>query len=341
MATMERLYDAAADFVIREPWKLLDESELVLVKPPLSCEVCHCSVMGALGEVFSMHAYLGAESYRLFKQLEFGAETSIGEFFANQHSIYLEVVAPGRLEVADRELLKAIGHPLSKAVRAPMFRTIRPGFHSWFVTENEAQILAECLRAVIALCDLIRTDESLDYWAEDGVYPMVLRDEEGDPHYRIATGKVAYPATPLPEPARLDEDRVRRIREGDFPSRSKLELDHFYGGAMIGRKNERKACFRAAMAIDAETAFAYHPELATPSTSTGDVLVTALLNAIEKSRALPCEVHVKQLSFEAALAPLAKGLGFQIRIVKSLPALDYAKEHLLRMMGDPGPLKPL
>jgi hypothetical protein len=40
LATMERLYDVAADFVIRGPWKLLNESELVLVKPPPYLAMC-------------------------------------------------------------------------------------------------------------------------------------------------------------------------------------------------------------------------------------------------------------------------------------------------------------
>jgi hypothetical protein len=45
--------------------------------------------MGMLGEVFSIRAYIGTESLRLFRKIEADGITDPGEFFASQHSVYV------------------------------------------------------------------------------------------------------------------------------------------------------------------------------------------------------------------------------------------------------------
>jgi hypothetical protein len=54
---MERLYRLASDLYGLRPWRVLDENNLIAVRDSVSGELCYCSVMGALGEVLSMHAY--------------------------------------------------------------------------------------------------------------------------------------------------------------------------------------------------------------------------------------------------------------------------------------------
>ena len=61
-----------------------------------------------------------------------------------------------------------------------------------------------------------------------------------------------------------------------------------------------------------------------------------ILRAIESACALPLEVHVRSGEFKLLLEPMAQALGFSVKAMKSLPALDIAKSQLLEMMGDPG-----
>ena len=53
-STMERLYGLASELYGLRPWRLIDESQLILVRDSASGEVCYCSVMGMLGEVYSI-----------------------------------------------------------------------------------------------------------------------------------------------------------------------------------------------------------------------------------------------------------------------------------------------
>jgi hypothetical protein len=91
------------------------------------------------------------------------------------------------------------------------------------------------------------------------------------------------------------------------------------------------------LAVDAQSGFVYAPEVSSPEPSKGDVLMRVILRAIESACALPREVHVRGGEFKLLLEPLAEALGFSVKVMKSLPALDFAKCDLLEMMGDPGP----
>ena len=85
---MERLYGLASELYGLLPWRVLDEDNLIVVRDSVSGELCYCSVMGALGEVLSMHAYIGAEGLRQFRKMEDEEIADPGEFFASTHRLF-------------------------------------------------------------------------------------------------------------------------------------------------------------------------------------------------------------------------------------------------------------
>lgn len=332
---LERLYGLASKLYALRPWHLLDESQLVVVRDTAIGETCYCSVMGALGEVLAMHAYIGTESYRLFRKMAAGEITDAGEFFASQHSLYVEFVPRADLDGPDRKLLAALGHLVGRAKASPIFRAIRPGFHPWFVTEEEAQTLEECMRAVIVVCSATSTHADVKYWDQADTYPVVSRLDgaTSEPRYRIELIKTMLPSEPPLPKVHLGEEQLRQLRSRDHAVRGVMELDYFLSGAVIGKKSERKACPCIALAVDADSGIVFPPELASPSVSAGDVLAKVLLKAIQTGRALPREIWVRSGRFKDCLDPLSELCGAPIKVVRSLPALEEAREQLLRMMG--------
>jgi len=53
-AAMKKLYGRASDLFGFRPWQILSESELVVTRDSKSGEPWYCSVMGSMGEVYSM-----------------------------------------------------------------------------------------------------------------------------------------------------------------------------------------------------------------------------------------------------------------------------------------------
>jgi hypothetical protein len=214
---MERLYRLASDLFGLRPWQVLDEDNLIAVRDSVTGEPCYCSVMGALGEVFSMHAYIGAEGLRQFRKMEAEEITDPGEFFASTHCIYVEFVRKAELLRQDRELLAALGHPQGRGLASPIFRTMRPGFLPWFVTEEEARTLAECMRAVIVVCAAVSSQESAKFWELADTYPMVTRMEGAEPRYHVEMFHSTLPPEAPVAPVRLAEETLLAVRARTMP----------------------------------------------------------------------------------------------------------------------------
>jgi hypothetical protein len=323
---MKRLYELASSLYGLHPWRVLDESQLILVRDSVSGELCYCSVMGMLGEVYSVHAYIGTESLRLFRRMQAQEITEAGEFFATQHSVSVEFVRKAELERQDRELLAALGHPQGRGLSSPIFRTIRPGFHPWFVTEEEARTLAECIRSVIVVCAAVASQESSEFWKVADTYPLVSRMEGAEPRYQVDLVKVALPAEPPAVPVRMEEETLRPLRAQDYTVRGVMELDHILTGTPIGKRGERSAF---ALAVDAESGMVLGHDANYSSAAAADALARVFLNTVQASHTLPKEVRVRSQRLKDCLTPLMESFGVAVRVAGRLPAADEARSSLL------------
>ncbi|MGC9293325.1 MAG: DUF7309 domain-containing protein [Acidobacteriaceae bacterium] len=326
---MERLYGLASDLFALRPWHILDEDNLILARDSVSGELCYCSVMGALGEVLSMHAYIGTEGLRQLRKMETEEIADPGEFLASTHCVYVEFVPRAELLRQDRELLAALGHPRGRGLASPIFRTMRPGFFPWFVTAEEARTLAECIHAVIVVCAAVASQENAEFWERADTYPMVTRMEGAEPQYHVEMFHSVLPPGPPVAPVRLAEETLLAVRAQDYAVRGVMELDITYSGVAIGKKNERNSCASIAIAVDAETGMVLAPEVTDASVPAGDTLARVFLKAIQASRTLPKEVRVRKQELKDSLAPLMESFGVTVRVSSKLPASDEARSHLL------------
>jgi hypothetical protein len=332
--TAEKLYNLSAQIYALKPWTLLADQDLFLVRDPDSGEIGYCSVMGALGQVLSLHIYLGGESYRSFRRIAAGEQLAPEEFLISQTGISVEFVTLSELTPPDRELLKWFGHPLKRGSRAPMFRALRSGFHPWYVTEPEAIMLAECMAALMFLCAIRLNRPETTYWNQEDLYPMIVPvGNDGERTFQIEMQEAGDPPpAPAPAPATLDDARLRKVREKDYTVRGCFEADCFYMPMMVGGKNERKAFARMGLITDAASGFLFHPEIASAEKSVAEILMDVVLNVIDATRFIPSELRVSSNEFKKLLDPVAQQLGISIRVVKSLPSLDQAKRSMMSMM---------
>lgn len=338
--TAGELHSLATHFQKLRPWLLLDETQLILMQDP-SGQRHACSVMGALGEHTALAVYVGTKGYNFFQTIHAAEIISAGELLALQHSISAEFDWPSELTKPDRELLRAFGYTRSKGDFVPMFRTVRPGYHPWYVTQGEGELLAEGLRATIAMVEALHGGEPNRFWLTPEIFPLMIRsgaDAGGRPLYRLE--KASPPRAEKAPEARpqLDEARLSRILAAKFPRREILELDQFWGASSIGKKGERKSCVRGAAAINAQTGYAYPPQVVSPDVPAAQLLADVLFDVIEIEGFLPKRVHVRKAQYQAALQPLAHLLGFGLKVAPEMPALDFFKRELLASMGERGPI---
>jgi hypothetical protein len=329
-SAMKKLYESSSALFALRPWEFMEDGKPIVVRDSVNGELCYCSVMGALGEVYSVHAYIGPESFRLYRMIAEQRLTDPAEFFAIQRSVSVEFVSKKDLERQDRELLMWLGHPQGRGSTSPVFRAMRPGFHPWFVSAGEAQTLDECIRGTIALCSEVMQQKRPKFWSRANTYPLVSLTGDGKSQIELIQS-FPPPEPPLP-PAQLDPQKAQQLRGRDYPIRGGLELDYILSTAPMGNRNERKSCTSVGIGADPGNGLLYPPVVGDGSVSPGDSLARVFAGAVEANRALPAEVRVRTKRFKDSLAPLLGSFGVEVRVASRLPAADDARAHLMRFM---------
>jgi hypothetical protein len=344
--TADQLYQLGMAFLALEPWNFLSDQDLFLMKNAESGEICYCSTMGALGEIFSFYVYVGAESFRLFRRIASGKPLTAGDFFASLRGVSVEFVLARELTPPDRELLQAVGHPKKRGARSPIFRAARPGYRPWYPTETEARLLIGCLQGALAFCrqeSLELETEIKDFWEIVDTFPFLSPDPNDRDRKRFKLRLVQAPEPPVaaPLPAEIDERLIAELLKTDLPMQGSLEADYVVTGVPIGEGTGRQAALHMAIVADGDSGYAFQPELGTPGDSAGKLLVGALLGAMRAVRCVPREVRVQRNELKILLSELSERLGFVVRVAKSTPAVNELKRHFLKMMGDSGDITPL
>src|SRR6266566_7520848 len=238
--TAGQLFRLGMKLLAVRPWEFLEDQDLILMQDGESGEICYCSTMGALGEVFSIHVYTGAESYRFFRRIAAGKPISAGDFFASTRGVSAEFVTAKEQTPPDRVLLEAFGHVKKRGKRAPIFRALRPMHHPWYVTEGEAKTLVCCLQGVLAFCQYAFEEiEDIDYWEKEDVFPFVV-PKAGDKtrkSFEIRFVKAPEPPVVPPKAAEMDENLISGLLHENLPRGGALEADHFISAAPIGGEN--------------------------------------------------------------------------------------------------------
>jgi len=330
--TAKQLCSLAERILAHRPWQQLLETDLVFLRrDPADLRVC--SVMGALGEVFVVVAYQGMEGYHFFQKFQTTETAPPDDYYGEQRSVFLEYEKSTALTAPDREMLQAVGYPITRGARLPIFRALRPGYHPWYLADSEGAALADVLTAMLFVCERLAAGRP-DWWDKAGSYPLLTRaaDAQGQPHFTVeqfAPPPIAMPSVTPPaiDPERLERSRSRKRAAGV------LQLDHFFMAARIGGANERKSLARVVLAVDGGSGFVYPPEMGGPEEDTGKLLADAVLKMLEAGAPPPREIHVRSDEYCAALEPLAAALGARILVRNSLPALDRARDALLLRMG--------
>ena len=330
LATMKALYDLALLLFAIRPWELLQENQVIVVRPPGRGDDCYCSVMGAIGQVFSVHAYVGAESFALFQRIVSGVEMEPADFVADRSSVYVEFVPKKELEAPDRQVLSALGLTTGKGVPTPIFRAGRPGYHPWFVTAEEAAQLGACLSVVASVCSEIVRTGTQRYWSRGpGLLPLF--EPEGD-SWQVNWIEAAAPAEQPVPAARLTPEQIAGLRSQNYPRGGPIEIDYFATMSAVGEKNERKASTGMALAVDATNGWLFPPGITSPP-DPADALANVLVETIQSGKAFPSEIRVRSTRLEACIAGVAQTLAIPVRVVRRLPELAQARRSMRQFFG--------
>jgi hypothetical protein len=336
LALWKELYDAAFAFQAKSPWELLDDLDVVGVRDPLSSETGYGVVMGSGGTLFGLCVYRGPEGFAVYRNLISGeTDPESDESFAGQLSLKVEFGSRRDLLPEDLTIIRGLGLKLKGQHAWPEFRSLKPGFLPWFLTEREARFLLVAINALSCHHDKVASgyfDNSL----RDGrvlVYSLVAGSQRD---FVPAWEPEPHPIKPPHHLLRIDEVRISAALARNPKPDSPWEVDYFYIPLVIG-EGERPFFPRLCVVCHQESGFVLTQELLSPEMIPIEALADAIVSVVEKQGVLPLRIFVQRKEDWTSLAPLGRSLGITIQHRNSLDAIHALKREVLtRMMEEKG-----
>ncbi|MBN1482432.1 hypothetical protein EH223_10365 [candidate division KSB1 bacterium] len=174
LAEWKKLYEAVMKVKDIEPWLWLEEIDLFAVENPETRELGFVSVMGAIGEHYSIAVYLGEISLARFWHFQ----ESESDDFSYQKLLEMRQLQASFedrnfLHKDDRQIIKELSLTFRGRNEWPMFRKYEPGFYPWFINASEARFLTHALEQTVNVA--LRAEEDPSILLPDDDYSYLLR----------------------------------------------------------------------------------------------------------------------------------------------------------------------
>ncbi|HUE82024.1 MAG TPA: hypothetical protein VMM84_07905 [Pyrinomonadaceae bacterium] len=325
-----------------KPWKFMEEADVFGVQDPDTGEIGFVSVMGLLGEFEAVSVFRGSgglyawEDFR--SQLEFDPKSEQAhEMFFEIPQFQMSFESGRGLEKRDREVIKNSGLKFGR--KKPCFRSCRPGYLGWFLTNAEARQLIYTLTQLIDVAERFSVDES--------VIPLNVPPKEKDFLIRVPKRrgselvwedqiKTIEPPLKNLVPFKVDDSILGTLRE--LPESGSLEIDLFTLPARVGGPNERPQLAYALLAADSASGFVLGFELL-EATGGSDLLYAGvpekLADMLNAHESRPVDILVRSRRLYEVLDSFVTALGSNLFEIEQLPAVDQVKKFLFKSIGMP------
>ena len=366
----KNLYDAALAFRDIAPWEWMSDSDVFGVQNPEDGEIGYCCVLGELGEVLGLVVYLGTEGLEQHRDIQSGKlHADSPEFIYRQHCLTAWFSDRSELDKTDLKVIKQLGLKFHGNKAWLQFRSFKPGYYPWHLTESEARFLSLCLEQTreVALClqkdpDWLSAPNKNHYLVRVPV-DAPAQSGKADENFPITQSAVSDSSTgqqllfklfnephgwrwknewlkPAPLirakvlPCSIDEVRLQRIKNNTQAQHVIWEVDAFYTPHPVDGDN-RPFFPYTYLCADHESGFLFDSVLAEPSMWQPE-FCNAFLKSIETNKFLPKTLWVRKEELRELLEPVANRLRIEVRLTKKLPAIDRAKRELLKFLKSRG-----
>jgi hypothetical protein len=325
------LYEAALRVKELAPWEWMAEDDLFGVQDPETDELGFVSVMGALGEHYSVAVYLGPRALYDFLVIEEAGDMVPAESILEVPQLQVSFEDRNILRDQDRQIIKQLGLKFRGRNAWPMFRSYRPGFFPWYLEADEIRFLAVALEQVLDVTPRFREDPAL-LETDDQCYLVRAPRRKG----KSVTWEDRVVDVPPPErpPIRLAMDiplleKLKQLPGGE----SRIEMDFFmFPVPFQEEKGTRPQFSYMLLTVEAQSGFVLGSELLNPEPTLENMWGQVPLYAVRhfaKLGIVPKEVSVRSGLLFQLLKPLAEELRFKLKPSRRLRTLDNAKESLL------------
>lgn len=330
------LYRVADGFKAIEAWTWMSDASIFGVRDPVTGTVAYCSVVGELGQLLGLVAYLGAEGLRSLNQTLAG-DDDYNDINMGKDMKCLVATFQGRrdLDKPDLEVIRKLGLSFRGKHNWPVFRSYEPGFLPWYLTEDQAVFLTFILQQAVDVCLRAKDDADLLSSCQEGLYLVRVADRHGEE--TVWEDQWLRPEQLAEEDlgpmVHIDELRLAKAKNASTATDAVWDADVFYAPACVGKDDTTRPYFPVMfLMIDRDTQMI----LATETESHDDYVqtcVNSLINAVEKLGARPREIRVKRRIAYDLFKDVAAKLGIPIRQIPKLSVLEGIQHEMAAFLA--------
>jgi hypothetical protein len=328
-----RLYAAMIRVKEIAPWEWMTETDVFGVQSPETDELGFASVMGALGEHFSVAVYLGPKGLYDFWEFENAGPSAPAEHIVEISHLQASFEDRNQLHNKDRQIIKEMELKFRGRNAWPMFRSYRPGYVPWFLEAHEARFLAVVLEQVLDVTPRFREDRTLLEPPGQDRYLVRVSQQQDDALYWEDRIVEVPPPAPRSIPLAMDIGALEHLKQAPR-SRSTIEIDFFLFPARVQEQKGTRPIFPyTLMIVDAQSGFILATELLHVDPSLESMwgqIPAYVVTQLARTGLVPARVTVRSALLVQLLEPVAEELGFKLSRSDRLPSLDPAKEALLQ-----------
>jgi hypothetical protein len=327
------LYQAASAFRDIESWRWMADSYVFGVQNPAGGETAYCCVMGALGQLLGLAAYLGRDGLETYEKLRSG-ETPIDdeETMFTQRCLMACFGDRRGLQKPDLQVIKQLGLKFRGDTAWPWFRSYRPGYFPWYLEPAEAQFLTAILEQAREVTLRFKEDPSLLSMLDSvrGKYFMRVPERQGE--HLVWRDAWLEPAPLAPREKTvgpIDELRLARVKQEVQRRPGIWEIDLFYSPMTIKEKTDERPYYPPMMLwVDQHSGMILMFHLFKPEEYPLQV-TDRCLDMFSKIRIVPEEIWVKREEAFEWLQPLAARLDVRLSKTRRLPQADRARQAMM------------
>lgn len=329
-----QLFDLAIQIKELQPWRWMEETDVIGIENPETGEIGFISVMGAIGEYDAVALYLGAEG--LYGFIDLHQDSNPDRVIELAH---VQVAFSDRkyLEKEDLKLIKELGLKFKGAGAWPMFRSFRAGYLPWLITINEACFLTHALSQAIHVARRAR-DEAQPFHPtgriDQGGY--LMRVSRKGPSGLIWEDQVWRIPPPASEPIRVVVDVLMLESLKQIPrSKFEIEIDLTLAPARIGSPGQRPVAAYMLMIADHDSGFIFGFELMSAHDSLAAMysrIPNSVAKLLSQAQIVPERITVRSDKLHNVLKSLAQRLNIELRYADELPSIDEAMESMTAWM---------
>lgn len=320
------LYDMAIRFRDLKPWNIVSGAEIFAVQNPEDGEIAYCSIMGELGQVYALAAYVGQEGLETYFEMENSAEEGNPEALFSQKCLMVSFENREYVDKQDIKVIRELEYKFRGKNQWPVFRSLEPGYVPWFLNSYQARFLTVILEQALEVA-LGSITNGYNIMQDEDTCIMRIPDARGDSvTWENSITKLELNEKDTYIPVYNDEIKLRGLMKKIKSRNGIWAMDWFYCPQPVGEGE--KPYFPAVMyLIECETGQIINYEL-TQKDNLMEKFQNKFIETIEKFNSIPQQVIVSREELYLTFEGLGDTLGIDFEVTDNTILFEEVKDSM-------------